>query len=115
MSIPDLVDRNTATRSDVAAALETSGRLVLRLLQAGLANGGDLPGVSSPFYFDLDAAAVSARFEDAQRAFEQSVFAADGLDLSKVRVSSPALPLLRLPLGIWFLSTSSHTLRHLNR
>ena len=55
------------------------------------------------------------RFLAAQRAFEAAVEAADGLDLSRVRVSSPAIPLLRLQLGIWFLSTNAHTLRHLGQ
>lgn len=51
---------------------------------------------------------VAARLANAARA-------ADGLDLGRVRVPSAALPILRLPLGIWFLSLAAHERRHLNQ
>lgn len=48
-SLPASVDRLKASPEEVSVALETSGARVLHLLEAGLENGGDFPGVSSRF------------------------------------------------------------------
>ncbi len=50
-SLPEPLDRHTATRGETVAALARSGEPILRLLEAGLENGGDLPGVSSAFFY----------------------------------------------------------------
>jgi hypothetical protein len=73
------------------------------------------PTLYRPSESALDLDAVSDRFQQVSTAFRQAVVAADGLDLARVRCGSPVFPLVRFPLGIWFLSTSSHTLRHLNQ
>ena len=41
--------------------------------------------------------------------------AADGVDLARERVPSPALRLLRFPVGIWLMAMPLHTLRHLEQ
>jgi hypothetical protein len=38
---------------------------------------------------------------------------ANAPELARVRVPSPALELLRLPVGIWLHALPQHTLRHL--
>jgi hypothetical protein len=38
---------------------------------------------------------------------------ADGLDLARIRLSSPAMKLLRMNLAAWFAGTASHERRHL--
>jgi hypothetical protein len=91
------------------------GRFFLRSLASTGTRPVAAPRLYRPSASDLDLAAVKERFLAAQRAFEAAVESADGLDLSRVRVSSPAMPLLRLQLGIWFLSTAAHTLRHLGQ
>ena len=48
---PPALDPRTATRARTVAALERSGEAILRLLSAGVANGGELPGVASAFYY----------------------------------------------------------------
>ena len=50
---------------------------------------------------------------DLATALADHAAAADGVDLARVRVPSPALALLRLPIGIWFLALPQHALRHL--
>lgn len=71
------------------------------------------PGTYRPSASSIDLAAVTARFESVQARFGRVVAAADGLDLARLRVPSPALALLRFPVGIWFRALPQHTLRHL--
>jgi DinB superfamily len=73
------------------------------------------PATYRPSTSDLQLSVVSERFRNVQEQFKQALISADGLHLGKVCVTSPALSILRLPLGIWFLSTTSHMLRHLNQ
>jgi hypothetical protein len=40
---------------------------------------------------------------------------AEGLDLGRVKMRSPALWLLRLPAGIWFAALAAHEARHLQQ
>jgi len=52
-------------------------------------------------------------FEALQDRYLQVVRAADGLDLARVKVRSPAFWLLRLSLGQWLRMLSGHQRRHL--
>ena len=54
-------------------------------------------------------------FRALQDQFANCVEAADGLDLRRIRVSSPAVPLLRISLGAWFEATIAHQERHLTQ
>jgi len=49
--------------------------------------------------------------DDLARCVER----ADGLDLRKIRLASPAVPLLRISLGAWFEATAAHQRRHLTQ
>ena len=40
---------------------------------------------------------------------------AEGLDLRRIRLPSPAIPLLRISLGAWFEATLAHERRHLRQ
>lgn len=73
----------------------------------------------TPSVFEPDApAAIYPQetiedFRSLQNQFAHCVEAANGIDLRRVRVSSPALPLLRISLGAWFEATLAHEWRHL--
>ena len=54
-------------------------------------------------------------FLELQDQFADCVEAADGLDLRRLRLPSPALPLLRISLGAWFEATIAHEHRHLKQ
>jgi len=54
-------------------------------------------------------------FRALQDQFASCVGDAEGLDLRRIRVSSPAVPLLRISLGAWFESTLAHEERHLKQ
>ncbi len=54
-------------------------------------------------------------FRSLQDQFAGCVADADGLDLRRLRVPSPAFPLLRISLGAWFEATLAHQRRHLNQ
>ena len=62
---------------------------------------------------DLDAA--TARFRVVQERLDAVIGAAEGLDLARLRMASPALALLRLPIGIWLQALPVHALRHLEQ
>jgi hypothetical protein len=54
-------------------------------------------------------------FRALQDQFARCVADAEGLDLRRIRVSSPAVPLLRISLGAWFEATLAHEDRHLEQ
>lgn len=54
-------------------------------------------------------------FRALQDRFADCVADAEGLDLRRLRVGSPAVPLLRISLGAWFEATAAHEHRHLDQ
>jgi hypothetical protein len=54
-------------------------------------------------------------FRALQDQFATCVGDAEGLDLRRIRVASPAVPLLRISLGAWFEATLAHEERHLEQ
>lgn len=54
-----------------------------------------------------------ADFRGLQDQFADCVSSAEGLDLRRIRVGSPAFPLLRISIGAWFEATIAHEKRHL--
>ena len=73
------------------------------------------PKLYRPSSSHLDLTTVVSRFHEVQQTFIAVAESADGLDLARIRIASPALALMRFPLGIWLLATASHMLRHLNQ
>jgi hypothetical protein len=85
----------------------------VRLLQP---SGWDLPAPSAtepPSPDTLSPTEVLDDFCALQQEFADCVQAAEGLDLRRIRVGSPALPLLRISLGAWFEAHLGHERRHL--
>jgi hypothetical protein len=56
-----------------------------------------------------------ARFDHLQDELQALARRSDGLDLVRVKVPSPALPLLRLSMGAWLESLVGHQERHLDQ
>lgn len=50
-----------------------------------------------------------------QDELAEHVNEAEGIDLRRLRLSSPAIPLLRISLGAWFEATLAHERRHLSQ
>ena len=63
----------------------------------------------------LDKETVVAKFLQLQDDFIEQVQRSDGLDHRRIRVSSPAIRMLRLSLGAWFAVTIAHEKRHLEQ
>ena len=85
----------------------------VRLLQP---SGWDLPAPSATEPPDSETLSPTDVIDDfcaLQEAFADCVQAAEGLDLRRIRVGSPALPLLRISLGAWFEAHLGHERRHL--
>lgn len=85
----------------------------VRLLQP---SGWDLPAPSAtepPSPETLSPIEVIDDFCALQDQFADCVQAAEGLDLRRIRLGSPALPLLRISLGAWFEAHLGHERRHL--
>lgn len=62
---------------------------------------------------DRPIEATLAGFETLQDDYAKVVERADGLDLGRIKVSSPVTRLLRLSLGQWFRLLAGHQRRHL--
>ncbi|MDX1740310.1 MAG: DinB family protein [Rhodothermales bacterium] len=71
------------------------------------------PAVSSRS--DLDRAETLQRFEEDMTAFAVLVRESEGVDLARIKVRSPFLWLLRLPVGAFLEALGLHTLRHLDQ
>ena len=56
---------------------------------------------------------VLNQFRDAGRMWDQCLRLANGLDLARVKVRSPVVPLLRFQLGALFAGQAAHERRHL--
>jgi hypothetical protein len=75
----------------------------------------------APSLFEPDApntlypGEITDEFLALQDQFSECVVDADGLDLRRLRLSSPAIPLLRISLGAWFEATLAHERRHLDQ
>jgi hypothetical protein len=52
-------------------------------------------------------------FKALQDKYAKVVHGADGLDIARIKVASPALRLLRLSLGQWLIGLAGHQRRHL--
>jgi hypothetical protein len=79
-------------------------------------SGWDLPPPSEtepPASETLAPDAVIDEFCTLQDRFRDCVRAAEGLDLRRIRLGSPALPLVRFSLGAWFEAHLGHEQRHL--
>ena len=60
----------------------------------------------------VDAARALARFEADTDRYVAAVESAAGLDLAQIKLRSPFLPVLRLPLGVWLDALGQHAVRH---
>jgi hypothetical protein len=66
-----------------------------------------------PPHEQLPLAAVTAEFRRLQDELDGRLVASDGLHLAKLKLRSPAAPLLRLRLGGAFEILAAHQRRHL--
>ncbi len=60
----------------------------------------------------IDRERALSRFVSDTDRFLAVVDAADGLDLARVKVREPFLPLVTLPLGVFIEALGQHSLRH---
>lgn len=58
---------------------------------------------------------VVEEFRALQDQFAACVAHAEGLDLRRIRIPSPAVPLLYISLGAWFEASVAHQRRHLEQ
>lgn len=54
-------------------------------------------------------------FRGLQNQFADCVSEAEGLDLRRIRVPSPSVPIFRVSMGAWFEATIAHEQRHLDQ
>lgn len=64
---------------------------------------------------DVDPERAVARFVDDIDRYLAVIRQSDGLDLAAVKVRSPFLPVLRLPLGAMLEAMGLHSLRHVQQ
>lgn len=64
---------------------------------------------------DIDKARVLARYDADTDRFLQIVTSAEGLDLSRIKVASPFLPVARFALGGLVEALGLHALRHVQQ
>jgi hypothetical protein len=133
-SIAECVDHlgrtNEAILGPVRAALEAgrrAGRTAGGPFRYGLLGRGFLRAVAPPQSHRLraarpyrpapqhSAATLAADFARVQDEVQRALDQAAGLDLARIRARSPAVLLLRLPVGIWFASMAAHEARHLSQ
>jgi hypothetical protein len=88
-------------------------RRVLREMEPPVSSRQRSPKKFHPPAEILEPEEVQAIVETTARSWEQCLMEAEGLDLVRVKVRSPAVPLLRFRLGALFAIVASHERRHL--
>ena len=78
-------------------------------------SGALKPPATNGLASDIDRARAVSRFESDVDRILADMDAADGLDLAKIKMRSPVIPLLRMPLGAFFLLLGNHALRHVDQ
>jgi hypothetical protein len=87
------------------------GRVFLWVLEPPARVKVKAPAVFQPASSVAPAAALAAYLE-AHRALRERLYAADGLDLGKVKATSPASDRLKFPLAVAFEAMAAHGRRH---
>jgi hypothetical protein len=77
--------------------------------------GSMKPPSAKPLRSDLDSDETLRRFDEFMVAFAALVREAEGVDLARVKVRSPFLFLLRLPIGAFLEALGLHAHRHLDQ
>lgn len=70
------------------------------------------PRIYKPAKSSLDKNETLRAFVKLQDDLKRIITKANGLNLKRIRVSSPAIHLLRLSLGAWFIAHIAHEKRH---
>lgn len=88
-------------------------RVLVRAVTPGHRGRYRAPKPLHPATTEHDADAVLDEFRAAGRRWDLCLERANGLDLARVKVPSPALPILKFPLGGMFAVQAMHEQRHL--
>lgn len=73
------------------------------------------PKLYVPSRSELDPTETIQRFQDLQDFLIEITQKAQGLDLKKVKVTSPAVKIVRLSLGVWLKMLPDHQRRHFDQ
>lgn len=77
--------------------------------------GAMKPPPTTGLHSDIDRARAVARFDADTDRWLGLCACADGYDLRRIRIRSPFLPLLKLPLGAMLEALGLHALRHVGQ
>jgi DinB superfamily len=87
-------------------------RYVLRETEPPLRRARQTPRRFTPLH-NQPLTGVMPTFFHVQRRFIQQIERADGLDLKRVKVSTPIVPFLKFSLGSTFAQAAAHERRHM--
>jgi len=91
-------------------------RMFIRSLRPGSRPLPTAPAMKPPaaegLRSDIDRARAVDRFDADIDRYLALIDAAEGLDLARIRIPSPFLPLMRLPVGAFLEALGQHSLRH---
>lgn len=90
-------------------------RTFVRLMDPESSVSIPAPPSYEPADHSLEPHAVATEFIQLQDDFIRCVESSRGLDLRRVRVPSPALPIVSISLGAWYEATIAHENRHLTQ
>lgn len=90
-------------------------RTFVRLMDPESSVSIPAPPSYEPADHALEPHAVATEFIQLQDDFIHCVESSRGLDLRRVRVPSPALPIFSISLGAWYEATIAHENRHLTQ
>lgn len=90
-------------------------RWAVSLLEPPVKSRFKAPAIFAPPQPSGPPAAILDEFEALGAAFGERLDASRGLDLGRLRVASPAMPLFRISLGMAFALMATHERRHLHQ
>ncbi len=107
-------DKRVCSAGDVRAGHTVMGRLVLRAVEPTAKRTMTSPKIFTPAQSRLDDGVVD-RFIRSHEQIAQLLSDCDGLDLSRVRLSSPVARIIRINAADAFAILVAHAERHLNQ
>lgn len=106
-----------ARRPEAPLRFNLIERLFIKMMQPGSGSSGKVP-VPKLYEPDRSGAltgAVAEEFLTLQERLKASMLEADGLDLERIKTTSPVSRWAKMSLGAWFTATVAHEHYHLHQ
>lgn len=91
------------------------GKYMTRTMEPPVKKKMGTPKIYTPSPSNFDANVLLEQYKDVHNKLRGLLAEADAVNITKVRMASPAIKLVKMNLGDWFFFTAAHERRHLSQ